>query len=704
MTVENRTSALANAQLAADDDIDLSNILGTLWRGKLWIALAGFLTLIVGAWYAFAVAVPVYTTSASVVLETRKQNVMDIDSVVTGLSGDMATINTEVEVFLSRKLRKQVVEALDLLQYPEFNYTLREKPTFSLGAAVSGVRGLFGASSPPPAPPSRERLVENAVQALAGKITVSNTQRSYVFVISVTTQNPEVSALIANTLAELYIQDQIQVKFDKTEQATVWLSERVTDLQAELEAAEERLKEFSSKSNVIGPEGLAALNRQLKELRERRTQLEQDAAATVERLEAIEGALGRGDRVTVAELAQDRLLTALARDTQNTARFDERANALVARLTLERERALSQIKAVEASAIDLELRIKTQSEELVSLQQMQREAEASRLIYEAFLTRLKETTVQQGIQQADSRVLSEAVVPRVPSAPRKSRILLMSLIVGLMIGSAGVIAYEMSQNTYRVAEALEAATGHSVLAQIPAIPVRKRANLLKYVTEKPNSAASEAIRNLRTSLLLANLDKAPQVIMSTSSVPGEGKTTQSLALTHNFAHLGERVLLIEGDIRRRVFKEYFNIDKEKSYLSVLAGNATFDEVVAHNPELKADVLVGERSNVNAADLFSSERFASFLKELRGRYDRIIIDTPPVLAVPDARVIGQSVDAIIYTVKWDSTTQRQVAEGLRSLEAVNLRVSGLVLGQIDKRGMKRYGYGDSYGAYQSYYDN
>lgn len=129
MTVENRTSALANAQLAADDDIDLSNILGTLWRGKLWIALAGFLTLVVGAWYAFAVAVPVYTTSASVVLETRKQNVMDIDSVVTGLSGDMATINTEVEVFLSRKLRKQVVEALDLLQYPEFNYTLREKPT-----------------------------------------------------------------------------------------------------------------------------------------------------------------------------------------------------------------------------------------------------------------------------------------------------------------------------------------------------------------------------------------------------------------------------------------------------------------------------------------------------------------------------------------------------------------------------------------------
>ena len=228
--------------------------------------------------------------------------------------------------------------------------------------------------------------------------------------------------------------------------------------------------------------------------------------------------------------------------------------------------------------------------------------------------------------------------------------------------------------------------------------------MLKYIAEKPNSAAAEAVRNLRTSVLLANLDRQPQIIMLTSSIPGEGKTTLSISLAQNFASMGEKVLLIEGDIRRRVFREYFDIKSKEGLLSVLSGTSKLEDAVAFNDQLGADVLIGEKSSVNAADLFSSKRFADLLKELRGKYDRIILDTPPVLAVPDARVMGQSVDTIIYAVKWDSTTHRQVVDGLKSLEAVNLRVAGLTLGQIDKRGMKRYGYGASYGNYQGYYEN
>lgn len=139
-------------------------------------------------------------------------------------------------------------------------------------------------------------------------------------------------------------------------------------------------------------------------------------------------------------------------------------------------------------------------------------------------------------------------------------------------------------------------------------------------------------------------------------------------------------------------------------ISVLSGERTLEETIVRERSMNVDILIGEKSSTNAADLFSSDRFSQFLKDIREKYDYIIIDTPPVLAVPDARVIGQSVDAILYTVRWDSTTHRQVLEGLKSFETVNVKVTGLVLGQINARGMKQYGYGDGHKAYGAYYDD
>lgn len=699
----------AQKSVEQDDEIDLGQLVGTLWRGKLRIILAGLVTLCIGVWYAFFAATPVYTASAVVALESREQQVMDIESVVTGLSGDQATVNTEVEVIRSRELIERVVLDLDLASDPEFNAELREEPFISSGQIVRFITNTFSGAERQQTPLSDQATLDSVVDAVLERLSVSNIRQSYVFLIRITTEDPEKSAQIADRLAQLYISDQIRVKLEKTEQATTWLGERVAELQIELEQAEQALKSFSTNTDLVSPEGLVALNRQLKELRERRGMLQEQNIALRDRQLALQEARVTQSPEQIAVLAQDDILTAILErlsvdDTISARTFDNRLDVITAQTTDELGRKERQIAALEVSITEVTERIDRQSDELVQLQQFQREAEASRLIYEAFLARLKETSIQQGIQQADSRILSEAVVPAEPSAPRKASVLALSTLLGLIAGAAFVLYRELSQNTFRLAEDLEARTGYSVLGQIPAIPIRKRSGMLKYIIEKPNSAASEAVRNLRTSILLANLDRQPQIIMTTSSVPGEGKTTLSISLAQNFASMGEKVLLIEGDIRRRVFREYFDIKSTNGLLSVLSGEATLDSAVVHDQQLQADILVGEKSNVNAADLFSSKRFSAFLKELRGKYDRIIIDTPPVLAVPDARVMGQSVDTIIYAVKWDSTTHRQVQEGIKSLEAVNLRIAGLTLGQIDKRGMRKYGYGADYGNYEGYYEN
>ena len=709
---------------AEKDEIDLTNLVRTLWRGKVWIGAGAVIAAIIGLVYALVLATPIYFAESRVAFKSNETGrVIDFTSVTEGLNGDPMTVNTEVQVLKSRGLVEKLVLKLDLHKDPEFNVRLREDPGFSLGMVLDGARSVLnglasifkgddgGASGGEIALTDQDEL-DLVVTRVMDYININTINQSFVLRIRVESVDNRKAALMANTLAELYILDQLEVKFEATERATAWLTDRVSELKIQLEEAVEKVKDFNSSSELISPEALAALNRQIKDLRDRERDAQTAVTTTAERLKVLRDAQTAGDPEQMNAAAGDRtlgrLLELIQDGSADRTAFDARFGQIVARAELEASRAAAQSEAFAASIVELEGRIGNQSADLVTLQQLEREAEASRLIYEYFLNRLKETSVQQGIQEADARLLSRAVVPMSPSAPRRMMILALSIFLGGLAGAALILARELMQNKFRSAEELENRTGYTVMGQIPVIPARKRNKVLQYLTDKPTSAAAEAVRNLRTSTLLSNVDKPPQIIMSTSSIPGEGKTTQSIALAHNLSGLGKKVLLIEGDIRRRVFSEYFDIREKRGLLAVLSGEAKPEDVVIHSDTLGADILIGERSRANAADIFSSDAFRSFLEDARKLYDYIIIDTPPVLVVPDARVIGQSVDAILYTVRWDHTTQRQVIEGLKSFESVNLRVSGLVLGQINSKGMKRYGYGDSYGAYgayaKGYYDN
>ncbi|MEM6499828.1 MAG: polysaccharide biosynthesis tyrosine autokinase, partial [Pseudomonadota bacterium] len=361
----------------------------------------------------------------------------------------------------------------------------------------------------------------------------------------------------------------------------------------------------------------------------------------------------------------------------------------------------------DGSIVELTDQVERQSVELLKLEQLEREAGSTRQLYEYFLGRLKETSAQQGVHRADSRILARAVVPRKPSSPRKGLFLMLSAAFGLLIGAIVVLAREMNQSTFRSPQEVEQATGMSVFAQVPKAPFSKRRRILNYLATKPTSALVEAIRNLRTSVLLSNMDNPPQVIMMTSSLPGEGKTTQSLALAQSFSGMGKKVLLIEGDIRRRTFQQYFKAPSQAGLITAVAGRKPMEEIVVHSEDLGADVLLGDKTKVNAADFFSSGRFREFLNEQRRVYDVIIIDTPPVLVVSDARVIGRLVDSVIYAVHWNRTTRIQLQEGLSSLDTVDVKVSGLVLSQVDVRKAQTYGgkYSELYTSYGSkYYHN
>ncbi len=690
---------------ADEDTIDIGALIGTLWRGKWLIALVSACSLSLAIYYAYFVAVPTYTSTAVVILQTKQDNIVDLPSVAAGLSGGAVEVNTEVEVLQSRGLIKKVVERLNLVEDPEFNGRLRE-PSF-VGSSISSIRALLSSSDPAAAPEVdqefvKNRTLENVTAALRGRISVSNVRQSLVFNITVETQSPVKSAKIADTLAETYILNQIEVKFATTEQATEWLSNRVSELQVQLETAEKKVSDFTAQTQLVSIEGLQALERQIKDLRDRISNAELSQATLQTNLDELNGAQTPEEKL---EVANDAALTRIANgglsSAANKTAFDMRFQTIINRAQIDSTRITQQLSALRQSETELTAQLEGQGQDLIALQQLTRESEATRLLYEYFLTRLKETSAQEGIQKADSRILSNAVVPGGPSAPRKSRIMFLAMILGAMIGSGIVLLREFRTSTFRTAADLERHAGYTVLGQIPLIPALKRMDTLKYLSDKPTSAAAEAIRNLRTSLMLSNLDKKPQVIVSTSSIPGEGKTTVSLALAKFLSGMGKSVLLLEGDIRRRTLNEYFPTLPHTGIASVLNREVDFADAIHRPKGFEADVLAGEKTNVNAADIFSSETFKTFIAEMRKQYDFIIIDTPPVLVVPDARIIAQSADAILFSVKWDSTSKALLDESLRLFHNSNQRITGLILGQIDEKGMKKYGYGGAGGAYAAY---
>lgn len=697
-------SQASSADIDPDDHIDFMTLMGILWRGKLLILLCMICALGLAVWYALGVAVPTYRASAQMSLGVRTENLLDLEAVLSGVNPDQTSINTEMDVIRSSEIVGRLVDGMNLMDDPEFNPGPGEPGLIE--RTVTQVRGLLDLPPPEPAVLPDEIIIRNAViNRVRGIIATEPQERSYVFNIAVTTQDPMKSALIANTLSQYYRDDQIALKVDATERAAIWLADRVAELQVEIEEAETEINALRTRNTLISAESIAALSAQSVEVTADLQSAELALRRAQDRVAAFEDA-ATADYETRAAVAGDAQLMSLStaaaeQDAAAIARFDRRFNQLLLQLRGDTARAREAVGDLREQVDSITSQFEQQSQALIEIEQTERDTEATRILYDTFLTRLKETSVQVGVHEADSRLLSEAT-PGYQVAPRKGILLAMSVVLGFIIGAIATLAREALQNTFRSASALERHTGRAVLGQIPRIPARTRADTIAYLAKKPTSAAAEAVRNLRTSILMSSPDRACKVILSTSSIPGEGKTTLAIALAQNLVGLDKKVILIEGDIRRRKFPEYFpNAEIDKGLLSVVTGETPLAQAVWSDPASGIDVLMGQKSSVNAADVLSSAKFTALIDGLRQQYDYVIIDTPPVLVVPDARIISAIADAIVYVVHWDKTTQGQVDDGLKQLRSQNVPITGLVLSQIDPKGMRRYGYSDQYGAYSRF---
>ncbi|WP_138422447.1 polysaccharide biosynthesis tyrosine autokinase [Maritimibacter alexandrii] len=702
-----------------EDELDLMRLLGLVWRGR-WIIIACVaVAILLSMLYVRNIAVPKYASTVRLVIEAEDRNVVDIEAVVSGISTSETSINTELSIITSRGMIEKLIRDLELYKDPEFNGALYEPNPYSIAGIRKRILALFGQEDAAGPKQSIEQAVLSTIPRTTRAIRAVSVQKTLLIDITVTTEDPRKSTQMANRLAEIYVQSQVETKFDAVEYAINWLTERVTELEGELRTRQNELDNVRSEAALVGIETLEAMTVRSVELRSRQSNLTNTITEKNELLERARVLIEAGDGDGLVALFDDRILNEIAGTVDDGAlmeyeRFNARIGTLVDQEMSSIQRLTSQRDVFRDSLNRLNEEILQQTTALKRVEELNRDLQAVQTLYETFLSRLKETSLQIGLQQADSRVLSEAPPFGRRVAPQVRRTVSLAIVFAFLVGVGIILVVQFTQRGIRSAGELESLSGQNVMGQIPLSPVKDRKKLLEYLRNKPTSAMSEAVRNLRTSVTLTNPKNPPNVIMITSSVPGEGKTTVAASLALNLASLGKKVLLIDGDIRRNTLSDYFKgVDTENKpgIVSLLDGDVSLQEAVLTLPDTGIDVLMSEKSVQNAADIFASEPFSNFMKTLREHYDHVIIDTPPVLAVPDARVIARFADAVLYIVGWNKTHREQVREGISELRSLGVTISGVVLNQIDGRKMSRYGYG--YGGYsrygsrkygQGYYDN
>ena len=751
--------AAAPAPTSSDDEeatVDLRGLLLTLWRGRWIILICVLLAGVLGV-LAVSQLTPRYKASAKVMFDIQQANVVNIEEVLTDQQFDSSRLEDQVEVLRSTNLIERVIDVLDLAQHPEFNVRLRPqqeslidraRDAVSFPPEILDILKNVGIIKPdPPVVNDEEQNRRDRLQVinnvLAG-LSLKPVGKSRVIEVSFTSGSPRLSARIVNAVGEQYIIDQLEAKLEATRAATSWLSTRVDELRIRVQTAEEAIEDAravlsaeSGQTLEITQQQLEALNGSLAQARSDTQRLQslydrlKESVALGRDLGAIsefrnsvliqsyreqETELENQETVLASTVSEGHPALTRIRQQLETVRknISDEAARIIAAAEIDLNAAKAQEDALITEVRRLEEKALEQSSDEVALRQLNREAEASRVLYENFLARLQETAEQEDLQAADARVLSPADSPLFPESQRKNQILIFSLLLGTAAGIGIVFLLDRLNNTFRSPMQLEEMAGETVLATLPALGSRmKRVDVVTNLRNKPSSSLAESIRNLRTSILFSNVDNPPKVIMFTSTVPREGKSTTSMLVAMTSKQMGKSAIIVDCDLRlpaiARIMENVEQDENKPGLMAVMEGTADVSEAIFQDPETGLHMLMTQpaerHGKINAADVLSSRRFQDLIQALSKAYDLVILDTPPALVVTDARIISRLADAVVYAVRWDSTPRGAVIEGLKELKTVNAPIAGLVLTMVNEARASRYAYdGYSYyrGRYKDYY--
>ncbi|TPG16537.1 protein-tyrosine kinase [Sphingomonas koreensis] len=680
-----------------------------IFRRNLWLFAIVFLLIVaaVAAWTLMQV--PSYSATASLLIEPSSPEVVDVKAVTPDLPSNSDVIDTQVRLIQSPSIARRAADAYAALR-----------------------------------PQDPRSAVANRAQLANVILSMVDANRSgltYVIDISARSTDPQFAADAANLVAQQYIAAQRDAKVGANEQASGWLSKRTSELRDAASQADAALQNYKISHGLMSANGATMAEQEVSGLNTEIASAKADLAEKQGRLNAaraqlnaggngadVGAALGSGtigglrqsEAAASAQVAELKsrygpLYPDLVKAKSNLAEIREQIqleiNRILSNLQADVNVASSRLASLDASESRANGALAGNNSAAVGLNELQRRSDAARLIYETFLNRLRETSAQQGLQQADARIAAPAPTPLGPDFPRKKLMAMFGIILGLFGGVAAIAVREYLQGGIRTKSDVERKLRVRYAGAVPTLQstlgnVRPTEPPEDYIVSHPFSAFAESFRGLQAFLMLGG-GRSARVVAIVSALPQEGKTTTSNCLARAASLGGLRTVLVDCDLRRRGTSELIIHGPQPGLYEYMRGEVTIDEALVEDPESGVFVLGTSEPQKDARDPLTPNNLVRMLADLRARFDVIILDTAPVLGVADARAVAASADRVLVISRWSKTSIHAVEAAVDVLLDAGAKISGVALTQVDITRYASTGHSDTYGyqkKFRGYYTN
>ncbi len=724
---------------AAGERATLRQLLRLLNRRK-WFLAGPMVVAVALAAAVLTRIVPEYGAAAIVVVEAGQPKAQGFVATPESLSQSSSRVVSEADFLQSASLLGQVVDKLDLAQDGEFGQAplgIVERVWTWSRARVREVRSQQ-------APPSADESVDGlsprakALALLSDAVSITTRPPSTLIGIAVRSTNKAKAVRIADTLTELYLKDRVLAKAAADKHALDLLEGRLSDAKKAFEAAERALNDFGARSGVVTGDGKTTAAQTLSELNTQLNQARMQRADRESRLKAVQRAQGSPEsRAGVTEILSNPVITALQLQEADIARrvtdlshrygdnyprlpearaelgqIQGRISSEIAKIvtSMQGDVDAAQAKEAELKAQVDEFEKKVEEERRIDggVRQLKQDADTKRLAYQDLLKRENDLRERMEGRQSEVRAMPASMISNEPVYPRYGRTLYSAAIAGLLIGIVWIVVLERLDPGFRSTEQVEAMMGVPLLGMIPLLRAAEGSfSPVKMIVEKPLSVYSEALRLTHTAVTIVAPDHKAKVIMVTSSVPGEGKSTFACSLATLVARSNprKRILLIDCDLRRSAVAGLLGLTKLDGTIDqYLSGAVSLDKVFGRVENSGLYYIPAHSNTPNSAELLASADMQTFIGALAEQFDTIVLDTPPLMAVSDPRLVAKLADYIVFLVRWERTEREVALTALKLLSEVSSKV-GVVLSQVDLRRHAKYGFSDyaaSYSKYRNYY--